>query len=56
VSRQDWEVCEREQTGVGSMAYARGGVYPFQDRLLRSFNDRYERLRGPVDPAAAPSA
>jgi Rieske 2Fe-2S family protein len=56
VSRQDWEVCEREQTGVGSMAYARGGVYPFQDRLLRSFNDRYERLRGPVEPAASPSA
>jgi glycine betaine catabolism A len=56
VSRQDWQVCQREQTGVRSKAYASGGVYPFQDRLLRSFNERYERVRGPVDPAESPSA
>jgi phenylpropionate dioxygenase-like ring-hydroxylating dioxygenase large terminal subunit len=49
VSKQDWNVCEREQTGVRSRAYANGGVYPFQDRLLRDFNDQYQRVRGPVD-------
>ena len=48
VSLQDWSVCEREQTGVRSRSYARGGVYPFQDRLLKAFNDRYQRIRGPV--------
>jgi glycine betaine catabolism A len=48
VSLQDGSGCEREQTGVRSRSYAAGGVYPFQDRLLRSFNERYEKLRGPV--------
>jgi Rieske 2Fe-2S family protein len=48
VSKQDWSVCERAQKGVRSRAYAKGGVYPFQDRLLASFNRRYARLRGPV--------
>jgi Rieske 2Fe-2S family protein len=48
VSRQDWGICERAQTGVRSKSYAGGGVYPFQDRLLRAFNKRYAALRGPV--------
>ena len=49
VSRQDWSVCEREQTGVRSRSYAAGGVYPFQDRLLHTFNERYQKLRGSVE-------
>jgi glycine betaine catabolism A len=48
VSRQDWGICERAQTGVRSKSYAGGGVYPFQDRLLRAFNKRYAAVRGPV--------
>lgn len=48
VSRQDWGICERAQTGVRSRSYAGGGVYPFQDRLLRAFNKRYAAVRGPV--------
>ena len=43
VSRQDWAVCERAQTGVSSRAYANGGVYPFNDRWLAEFADRYRR-------------
>ena len=48
VSRQDWGICQRAQTGVRSRSYAGGGVYPFQDRLLRAFNKRYAAVRGPV--------
>ena len=41
VSRQDWEIVERAQTGVRSRAFGKGGVYPFNDRLLAEFNKRY---------------
>ena len=41
VSRQDWAVCERAQRGVRSRAYARGGVYPYNDHSVAAFNDRY---------------
>jgi glycine betaine catabolism A len=41
VSRQDWAVCEREQLGVSSRAYARGGVYPYNDHSVVDFNERY---------------
>ena len=41
VSRQDWAVCERAQRGIGSRAYARGGVYPENDHSVAAFNDRY---------------
>ena len=45
ISKQDWEVCERAQTGVSSRAY-RGGVYPRKDRFLFDFNERYRREMG----------
>ena len=46
VSRQDQEVCEREQLGVRSRAYRNGGVYPWADRLAYWFNEYYlERMR-----------
>ena len=52
---QDWEVCQRAQTGVGSRAFTTG-VYPRQDRFLYDFNERYRvkmgraKLgRGPID-------
>lgn len=45
ISKQDWEVCERAQTGVGSRAY-RTGVYPRQDRFLYDFNERYRKQMG----------
>ncbi len=41
VSRQDWAVCERAQRGVGSRAYARGGIHPYNDHSVVAFNDRY---------------
>jgi glycine betaine catabolism A len=50
VSRQDWAVCEREQLGVSSRAYARGGVYPYNDRSLVDFNERY---RADIDVGAS---
>ncbi len=40
ISRQDWVVCERAQTGVSSRSY-RSGVYPRQDRLVFSFNEQW---------------
>jgi Rieske 2Fe-2S family protein len=40
VSKQDWAVCERAQTGVGSRAFSTG-VYPRQDRYLYAFNEQY---------------
>jgi Rieske 2Fe-2S family protein len=45
ISKQDWEVCERAQTGVGSRAF-RQGVFPRQDRFLFEFNERYRREMG----------
>lgn len=41
VMRQDLDVCERAQRGVGSRAFAHGGVLPFQDRYLHEFRQRY---------------
>jgi len=45
ISKQDWAVCERAQTGVSSRAY-RSGVYPRKDRFLFEFNERYRREMG----------
>ena len=45
ISMQDWEVCERAQTGVSSRAFTRG-VYPRQDRFLYWFNEEWRRAMG----------
>jgi Rieske 2Fe-2S family protein len=45
ISRQDWEVCERAHTGVGSRAFTRG-VFPRQDRFLFWFNQEYRLMMG----------
>ena len=45
ISKQDWEVCERAQTGVGSRAFTTG-VYPRQDRYLFAFNELYRTKMG----------
>ena len=45
ISRQDWVVCERAQTGVCSRSY-KTGVYPRKDRLLFDFNEQYRREMG----------
>jgi Rieske 2Fe-2S family protein len=45
ISKQDWEVCERAQIGVGSRAYTTG-VYPRQDRYLFAFNETYRGRMG----------
>jgi Rieske 2Fe-2S family protein len=45
ISRQDWEVCARAQTGVGSRAFTTG-VYPRQDRFLYWFNEEYRLMMG----------
>jgi Rieske 2Fe-2S family protein len=45
ISKQDWEVCERAQTGVGSRTFTTG-VYPRQDRFLYDFNERYRKNMG----------
>ena len=45
ISRQDWAVCQRAQTGVGSRSY-RAGVYPRKDRFLFDFNEQYRREMG----------
>lgn len=45
ISKQDWAVCERAQTGVSSRAY-RTGVYPRKDRFLFDFNERYRAEMG----------
>ena len=45
ISRQDWEVCQRAQTGVGSRAYTTG-IYPRQDRFLYWFNEEYRLAMG----------
>jgi Rieske 2Fe-2S family protein len=45
ISKQDWAVCQRAQTGVGSRAFTTG-VYPRQDRFLYDFNERYRKEMG----------
>jgi Rieske 2Fe-2S family protein len=45
ISKQDWEVCARAQTGVGSRAF-NTGVYPRQDRFLYWFNEEYRLAMG----------
>jgi Rieske 2Fe-2S family protein len=45
ISKQDWAVCERAQTGVGSRSF-RQGVFPRQDRFLFAFNEHYRREMG----------
>ena len=45
ISKQDWGVCERAQTGVGSRAFTTG-IYPRQDRFLYDFNERYRKEMG----------
>ena len=45
VSTQDWEVCRRAQTGVGSRAYTTG-IYPRQDRFLYWFNEEWRTRMG----------
>jgi Rieske 2Fe-2S family protein len=45
ISRQDWEVCARAQTGVGSRAFT-AGVYPRQDRFLYNFNEEWRQVMG----------
>jgi Rieske 2Fe-2S family protein len=45
ISRQDWDVCARAQTGVGSRSFTTG-VYPRQDRFLYWFNEEYRLAMG----------
>ena len=45
ISKQDWDVCERAQTGVGSRAF-KAGVYPRQDRFLYNFNEEWREKMG----------
>jgi phenylpropionate dioxygenase-like ring-hydroxylating dioxygenase large terminal subunit len=45
ISKQDWDVCERAQTGVGSRAFT-AGVYPRQDRFLYNFNEEWREKMG----------
>lgn len=45
ISKQDWDVCERAQTGVSSRAFTRG-VYPRQDRFLYWFNEEWRVKMG----------
>ena len=45
ISKQDWAVCQRAQTGVGSRAFTTG-IYPRQDRFLFDFNERYRKEMG----------
>jgi Rieske 2Fe-2S family protein len=45
ISKQDWDVCERAQTGVGSRAFTQG-VYPRQDRFLYNFNEEWREKMG----------
>jgi phenylpropionate dioxygenase-like ring-hydroxylating dioxygenase large terminal subunit len=45
ISKQDWGVCERAQTGVGSRAFTTG-IYPRQDRFLYWFNEQYRGVMG----------
>jgi Rieske 2Fe-2S family protein len=45
ISKQDWNVCERAQTGVGSRSFT-AGVYPRQDRFLYNFNEEWRAMMG----------
>jgi Rieske 2Fe-2S family protein len=45
ISKQDWDVCARAQTGVGSRAF-KAGVYPRQDRFLYNFNEEWRAAMG----------
>ena len=45
ISKQDWDVCARAQTGVGSRAFT-AGVYPRQDRFLYNFNEEWRAAMG----------
>jgi Rieske 2Fe-2S family protein len=45
ISKQDWAVVERAQTGVSSRAFTRG-VYPRQDRFLYWFNEEWRTRMG----------
>ena len=45
ISKQDWAVVERAQTGVSSRAFTRG-VYPRQDRFLFWFNEEWRTRMG----------
>jgi Rieske 2Fe-2S family protein len=45
IGKQDWDVCERVQTGVSSRAFTRG-VYPRQDRFLYWFNEEWRKKMG----------
>ncbi|MEX2274415.1 MAG: aromatic ring-hydroxylating dioxygenase subunit alpha [Actinomycetota bacterium] len=45
ISKQDWGIVERAQTGVGSRAFTEG-VYPRQDRFLYNFNEEWRHMMG----------
>jgi Rieske 2Fe-2S family protein len=45
IGKQDWDVCERVQSGVSSRAFTRG-VYPRQDRFLYWFNEEWRKKMG----------
>jgi Rieske 2Fe-2S family protein len=45
ISKQDWDVCARAQTGVGSRSF-KAGVYPRQDRFLYNFNEEWREKMG----------
>ncbi|MEX0753709.1 MAG: aromatic ring-hydroxylating dioxygenase subunit alpha [Actinomycetota bacterium] len=45
ISKQDWGIVERAQTGVGSRAFKQG-VYPRQDRFLYNFNEEWRQVMG----------
>ncbi len=45
ISRQDWAVVERAQTGVSSRGFSHG-VYPRQDRFLYWFNEAWRTRMG----------
>ncbi len=45
ISKQDWDVCARAQTGVGSRSFTTG-IYPRQDRFLYWFNEEYRQAMG----------
>jgi Rieske 2Fe-2S family protein len=47
VANQDWRVCEAVQRGVSSRYYT-AGVYPRQERWIKTFNERYLAARGPL--------
>jgi glycine betaine catabolism A len=42
---EDWAVCERAQQGMGSAAFAAGGMLPYADRYLHAFHQQYRDMR-----------